>query len=147
MGAPCHHIPSMPETPPQPIILASALRRARRARRISIATLAAEAGVSPRLVSEFEQGKRPNVSLHTALSLLALVGVSLRLSNAVAPVDADQAMAERASHRRATWTGSLTVLGQQSEPVAPKSAAARIGAVARASALAGALNRAPRTLR
>jgi transcriptional regulator with XRE-family HTH domain len=39
---------------------------ARRNRRMPLAELAASAGVSPRLVSEFEQGKRPNVSLATA---------------------------------------------------------------------------------
>ncbi|WP_345785840.1 helix-turn-helix domain-containing protein [Gemmatimonas sp.] len=66
----------------RPDALATELRNARRPRGLSIATLAVEAGVSPRLISEFEQGKRSNVSLETALRLLSLVGVSLRLSDA-----------------------------------------------------------------
>ena len=90
----------MAETLRPPISLASALRRARRARRKSIADLAAEAGVSPRLVSEFEQGKRSNVSLETALRLLSLVGVSIRLHNAAALDVSEQARAERAAQRR-----------------------------------------------
>jgi transcriptional regulator with XRE-family HTH domain len=72
---------------PPLLTIASALREARRSRRMSIAELAASAGVSPRLISEFEQGKRPNVSLETALRLLTLVGVSLHLHDAAEPTD------------------------------------------------------------
>jgi transcriptional regulator with XRE-family HTH domain len=38
------------------------LRQRRRALGMSIAALAAQVGVSPRLISEFELGKRPQVS-------------------------------------------------------------------------------------
>lgn len=133
-------------TDPLPDLLnvASALREARRSRRMSIAELAIRAGVSPRLISEFEQGKRPNVSLETALRLLSLVGVSVHLGDAAESVDADQARAQRAARRRRQWSGSLFTLQAQDAPVAPSSATARLGAVARASALATGLQRAAR---
>jgi predicted transcriptional regulator len=121
--------------------LATALRDARRARKVSIASLAAEAGVSPRLVSEFERHKRPHVSLETALRLLSLVEV------AVVPVpimdDAEtreaRARAARAERRRATWTGFKGTLSAQDAPPAPSDAVARLAAVAEASRLAIAL--------
>ena len=114
---------------------------------MSIAGLAAEAGVSPRLISEFEQGKRPNVSLETALRLLALVGVSLRLHEAAEPTDPARARAERAALRRKRWTGTLSTLEGQVDASSPSSAAARLGAVAHASALTTALQRAARSPR
>jgi transcriptional regulator with XRE-family HTH domain len=129
------------------LTVASTLRETRRSRRISIADLAASAGVSPRLVSEFEQGKRPNVSLETALRLLSLVGVSIRLLEAAEPDDPALARAERAARRRSSWSGSLSTLQAQVDPSAPVSSAARLGAVANASALATALRRAPRSPR
>jgi transcriptional regulator with XRE-family HTH domain len=127
--------------------VASALRKARRGRGMSIAELAATAGVSPRLVSEFEQGTRPNVSLATALRLLSLVGVSIRLHDAVAVDDPEEARAERAAQRRRQWTGSLSTLQSQIDPSAPSSAAARLGAVANASVLAAGLQHASRSSR
>ena len=131
----------------RPDALATELRNARRQRGLSIATLAASAGVSPRLISEFEQGKRPNVSLETALRLLTLVGVALHLHDAAAAEDPDQARVARAARRRSQWTGSLTTLQSQVDPPAPSSAAARLRAVANASALATALQRAARSPR
>ena len=114
---------------------------------MSIAELAASAGVSPRLISEFEKGKRPNVSLETALRLLTQVGVSLHLHDAAAAEDPDQARVARAARRRSQWTGSLTTVQSQVDPSAPSSAAARLRAVANASALATALQRAARSPR
>jgi transcriptional regulator with XRE-family HTH domain len=124
--------------------MANTLRNARRRRGVSIAALAVEASVSPRLISEFEQGKRPNVSLETALRLLSLVGVSIRLHDATEPNDAAQARAERAARRRSSWTGSLALLESQAAPSAPSSASARLDAVAHTSALAVGLQRAAR---
>lgn len=126
--------------------LPSALRAARRSRRVSIVTLAAEAAVSPRLISEFEQGKRPNVSLETVLRLLALVGVSIRVAGTEEQGQADQARARRAALRRQSWSGSQSTLLSQADPAAPELAAARLGAVASASILASALQHAPRTM-
>jgi transcriptional regulator with XRE-family HTH domain len=114
---------------------------------MSIAELAASAGVSPRLISEFEQGKRPNVSLETALRLLTLVGVSLHLHDAAEPTDSAPARAERAARRRNSWTGTLSALHAQAAPPSPSSSAARLRAVANASALATALQRAARSPR
>ena len=131
----------------KPDALASTLRQARRRRGFSIATLAAEAGVSPRLISEFEQGKRPHVSLDTALRLLSLVGISIRLHDAATVEDPDQTRVARAARRRSQWTGSLTTLQSQVDPSAPSSASARLGAVAKASALAAGLQRAARAPR
>lgn len=132
----------MTQSLPLLLTVASTLREARRSRHMSIADLAVSAGVSPRLVSEFEQGKRPNVSFETALRLLALVGVSIRLHDAAEPDDAAQARAERAARRRSSWTGTLSTLQAQVDAAAPSSAAARLAAVAQASALANALQRA-----
>ena len=131
----------------QPDALSSTLRQARRRRGFSIASLAAEAGVSPRLISEFEQGKRPHVSLDTALRLLSLVGISIRLHDAATVEDPDQARVARAARRRSQWTGSLTTLQSQVVPSEPSSASARLGAVAKASALAAGLQRAVRSPR
>ena len=122
--------------------LAAALRSARRARRLSIAALATEAGVSPRLISEFEQGKRPNVSLETVLRLLQLVRVRLVVAGATEPVDVERARAERAARRRQSWSGLKTTLDAQDAPVPPNDAAARLAAVANSSRLAVSLQRA-----
>ena len=129
---------------PHLLTIPSALRKARRTRRVSIAELAVRAAVSPRLISEFEQGKRPNVSLETALRLLSLVGVSIRLSEVADSLDVEQARAQRAARRRSEWSGSLSTLQNQVAPTAPSTATARLGAVARASALATGLQRAAR---
>jgi transcriptional regulator with XRE-family HTH domain len=140
-------ISCMTNSPPPLLTIASALREARRSRRMSIAELAASAGVSPRLISEFEQGKRPNVSLETALRLLTLVGVSLHLHDAAEPTDSASARAERAARRRNSWTGTRSTLDAHVDPSAASSSAARLGAVANASALATALQRAARSPR
>ena len=142
----------MSDSLPHLLTIPSALRKARRTRRVSIAELAVRAAVSPRLISEFEQGKRPNVSLETALRLLSLVGVSIRLGDAADSLDVDQsreqarvqARAQRAARRRSEWSGSLSTLQNQVAPTAPSTATARLGAVARASALATGLQRAAR---
>lgn len=141
------HISDMIQPPLLPDAMASTLRDARRRRGLSIAALATEAAVSPRLISEFEQGKRNNVSLETALRLLSLVGVTIRLQDAADPSTAAQARAERAARRRSSWTGSLTTLQAQVDASAPSSPAARLGAVAHASALATALQSAARSPR
>ncbi len=119
--------------------VALALREARLAHGFSIATLASMAGVSPRLVSDFELGKRPNVSLETALRLLELVDSSVFAQPVASATDADDehaARAARAARRRATWSGEKTSLTAQSEPTVPAVAAARLVAVADASQLA-----------
>ena len=115
---------------PRPDALATELRNARRQRGLSIATLAVDASVSPRLISEFEQGKRPNVSLETALRLLTMVGVSLHLHDAAEPTDSAPARAERAAQRRNSWTGTLSALHAQAAPEAPARTARAATAVA-----------------
>ena len=59
--------------------IGSTLREARQFLAISQAELATRAGVTTRLVSEFERGVRPNVSLETALRILNEVGVVIQL--------------------------------------------------------------------
>jgi transcriptional regulator with XRE-family HTH domain len=115
--------------------LAALLRTHRRARGVTVASLAAQVGVSPRLVSEFERGKRPHVSLETALRLLHSVGAPVPGSP---PVVADEAAArsERAAHRRQTWRGSYSTLSEQSPPAPSSEFAERLVAVASASQLA-----------
>ena len=123
--------------------IAAALRSARRARRISIASLAAEAGVSPRLVSEFEQNKRPNVSLETALRLISLVELRVVIEPGASAADgAARAREARAVERRRSWVGAKTTLHDQQAPEPPASPEARIAAVANVSRLAAAIKRA-----
>lgn len=124
--------------------LSVALRRARRERGVSIAALAAQAGVSARLVSEFEQQKRPHVSLETALRLLRLVDVSVVVAPSSAPPSDTSTRAERARVRRATWTGVKSTLAQSEDPAPPATPAARLAAVADVSRLAYAVRRAAR---
>ncbi|HMS02913.1 MAG TPA: helix-turn-helix domain-containing protein [Gemmatimonadaceae bacterium] len=124
--------------------LAVALRRARRARGVSIASLAAQAGVSARLVSEFEQQKRPHVSLETALRLLRLVDVEVAIAPTSGPPSDSSARSERARVRRATWAGVKSTLAQSDDPAPPASPAARLAAVADVSRLAYAVRRAAR---
>ena len=130
-----------------PDAIATSLRNARRKRGLSIAALAVDSNVSPRLISEFERGKRPNVSLETALRLLSHVGVSIELHTAGASDDAEQARKERAAQRRSQWTGTLSTLQSQGDQSASPSATARLSAVANASMLAFALQGAARTRR
>jgi transcriptional regulator with XRE-family HTH domain len=122
--------------------LAIALRRARRERGVSIAALAAQAGVSARLVSEFEQLKRPHVSLETALRLLRLVNVSVVVAPSSAPPPDPSTRAERARLRRETWTGVKSTLTQSEDPEPPATLGARLAAVADVSRLAYAVRRA-----
>jgi transcriptional regulator with XRE-family HTH domain len=91
--------------PSLPTALATALRTARTTRGLSISALAAQGGVSPRLVSEFERGKRPHISLDTALRLLHLVRVPLSIAASPTEVSEEVARAERAARRRDTWVG------------------------------------------
>jgi hypothetical protein len=74
--------------------------------------------VSHRLWAEVERGERPNVSLATALRLLAEVGVSIRLTDPFGRTreirDAESdlaARAARAAARRQMWKGRQTRLG------------------------------------
>lgn len=127
--------------------LASTLRRARRELGLTIAQLAAEAGVSPRLVSEFERGQRPHVSLATACTLLRLAGVRERVEAPSAVADDRAATAERAERRRRTWVGQQTTLRAQVDPPAPAAYADRLAAVAQASRFGHALRDAHVALR
>ncbi|HEY0929120.1 MAG TPA: helix-turn-helix transcriptional regulator [Gemmatimonas sp.] len=115
--------------------LAALLRTHRQARGVTVVSLAAQVGVSPRLVSEFERGKRPNVSLETAMRLLQSVGAPV--FPAMPPVaDEAAARADRAAHRRRTWRGSYATLSEQSPPAPSPHLAERLTAVAAASQLA-----------
>jgi len=128
------------------------LRTAREGRDLSRADLAKRAKVSVRLLAELERGERPNVSLETALHLLRLVGLSVaaipRSGRVSEPPsawldDEQSARAERAAHRRKTWTGRRVRLADSSdEPAAPRSIARRIELVAEVSQLTHAIARA-----
>jgi HTH-type transcriptional regulator/antitoxin HipB len=124
--------------------LAALLRSSRRARGLTVVALAEEAGVSPRLVSEFERGKRPHVSLETALRLLHLAGAVLPFASRTEPTDEASARAERAARRRATWSGTHSTLTAQAPPAPPSAALARVIGVARASQLVSGLQAAHR---
>jgi transcriptional regulator with XRE-family HTH domain len=100
------------------------------------------AGVSPRLISEVERGRRAHVSYETAMRLLELVGV--RVTFDAQRANASDAARLRAEQRRQRWTGEQSTLVQQAPPPAPSSAVARLCAVARASHLADELRRAHR---
>ena len=123
---------------------------ARKTQGMSRAVLAAQVGVSTRLVGEFERGERPNVSLETTLQLLTAVGVAFelvaseRVTSAITGVGHDEAArAARAARRRATWTGSRAPLHAQHDPPAPADAVARLTAVAEVSRRAYAVASAP----
>jgi len=122
---------------------ANALRTARVARALSIAELAERASVSPRLISEMERGRRPHVSLDTALRLLALVGAEVQVSPGHAEADENAARSARAEHRRRTWTGFTSTLAEQDNPPPPATPVARLAAVADASTLLYAIQQAP----
>ena len=120
------------------------LRTRRHAGRLTITALAAAAGVGPRLISEFERGRRSHVSLEVAVRLLQCVGVSLNPASASMDADEDVGRAERAARRRATWSGDWTTLSPENTPPPPTAAAARRNAVAAASHLAHQLQHAYR---
>jgi hypothetical protein len=100
--------------------------------------LAAQCGVSVRLLAELERGERPNVSLETAHVLLRAVGISLEPRELKTE---KQAQAERRAIRQATWTGVITTRTAMQEPPAPATITARLAAVTQASVLAHALAR------
>ena len=122
------------------------LRTRRHAGRLTITALAAAAGVGPRVISEFERGRRSHVSLEVAVRLLQCVGVSLNPASAsmAADEDEDVGRAERAARRRATWSGDWTTLSPDHTPPPPTAAAARLTAAATTSHLAHQLQRAYR---
>jgi transcriptional regulator with XRE-family HTH domain len=95
--------------------IGNALRLARRAQRLSRFELARRADVSVRLIAEFERGRRPNVSLETALKLLRLLGQSIHVS-ADAMHDDASAFEARAAVRRATWTAHIASLSETRDP-------------------------------
>ena len=113
------------------------LKSARRQQSISRADLAARGGVSMRLVAELEQGKRPNVSFETALTLLNAAGVSIVARSPYGEVveirnrsTAALERAERAKVRRATWTGRRVSLhSSDDEPRPERSKPKRLSAV------------------
>ncbi len=116
--------------------IGAALAQARKRKLMSRETLAQQAGVSTRLVADFERGARPNVSLETALRLLQIVGLSTGLDQAThrseGLSDTDAARidrAARAAQRRATWVGSRTSLSESDAPPPPSSPAERLAAV------------------
>lgn len=131
--------------------IGSTLRDARRGLAISQAELATRAGVTTRLVSEFERGVRPNVSLETALRILNEVGVVVQLGapdgrsvRLVDPTRADAARDARAQARRMHWTGQQIRLTDEGKaPDAPTAKTLRLAAVQRVSVQAHAIARAP----
>jgi len=131
--------------------LGALLKQARKRTGKTRQALAAEAGVSVRLVAEFERGQRPNVSLDTALRLFDLLGmhIDVRLPQTTAQRAGsahvnDAAFAARAAHRRATWIGRHVSLHDDDSTVhVPQSAEEARGAVWRVSQLAHAVAEAP----
>lgn len=127
--------------------IGSTLRDARRSLAISQAELATRAGVTTRLVSEFERGVRPNVSLETALRILNQVGVVIQLGAPngrsvvlVDPAHANAGREARAQARRMHWVGRQIRLADEGEaPTAPAAKALRLGAVNRVSLQAHAI--------
>ena len=98
------------------------LKSSRQQLGLSRDALALKAGVSMRLVAEFERGQRSNVSLESALRLLKCVGITV---------------VARAPHRRETWTGRHVHLRDSGDaPLAPRSLPRRIASVAAISGAA-----------
>jgi transcriptional regulator with XRE-family HTH domain len=120
------------------------LRSARMHRSLSRAELAERGGVSVRLVAELEQGKRPNVSLESALKLLSLAGVSVVARaphGGVVEIRDPSAAAlergERSAQRRKTWIGRQVPLHSSGgEPRPERSKSKRLASVGRVSRLA-----------
>lgn len=127
--------------------LGQLLKEVRNQQNLSREQLALRAGVSLRLVAEFERGERPNVSLESALQLLSLAGVSIvaRAPNGVSteigsPSTTDAARAARAAWRRKTWSGRHVPLHEAgTPPEAARSRSKRLSAVAEVSSTAYAL--------
>jgi transcriptional regulator with XRE-family HTH domain len=109
--------------------------------------LARRARVSHRLWAEVERAERPNVSLETALRMLAEVGVSIRLTGPSGasqelrdPATAAAARAARAAVRRATWPGRQLRLEQEgTDDVAGARGASGLAAVSSVSTQAFAV--------
>jgi transcriptional regulator with XRE-family HTH domain len=119
----------------------SLLRSARTHRNLSRAQLADRGGVSVRLVAELEQGKRPNVSLESALKLLRAVGVTVVASAPHGevveirdPAAAAMERSARSAQRRKTWTGRQVHLhASGDEPPPERSTSRRLASVGRLS--------------
>jgi len=131
--------------------LGALLKQARKQTGKTRQALAADAGVSVRLIAEFERGQRPNVSLDTALRLFDLLGmhIDVRLPQAAAQQAgaahvSDASFAARAAHRLATWTGRHVSLHDDDSTVhLPQSDEEAVAAVWRVSQLAHAVAEAP----
>ena len=116
-----------------------ALREARKSRGLSRAELATTSSVSLRLVAEFERGARPNISLETAVKLLAAVGLSLHAASHTGLASAESGRVARRAMRVETWTGSVSTL-KASRPAIPlDTVAARLAAVTSVSRLGHAI--------
>ena len=127
--------------------LGQLLKEARHELGMSRDALAAKAGVSLRLVAEFERGQRGNVALESALRLLKAVGITIIAKTPegaearIRGTGADRLeRAARAEQRRRTWTGRIVPLEDSGDPpAAPRSLSRRVVAVAEVSATAYAI--------
>ncbi|MBY0491837.1 MAG: helix-turn-helix transcriptional regulator [Gemmatimonadaceae bacterium] len=121
------------------------LRNARRAAGESQADLAARTGVGLRLITEFERGARPNVSLETAVGLLTAVGVTAVFQAADGTEwraeDAPAAARARAAMRRRSWTGHVSALHRDAHdpPASSDDMASNLERTARLSTTVAAL--------
>ena len=120
------------------------LKSSRQQLGLSRDALAQKAGVSMRLVAEFERGQRSNVSLESALRLLKSVGITVVARAPHGPAAeirgtaaARLERAARAAHRRETWTGRHVHLRDSGDPpLAPRPRPRRIASVAAVSVAA-----------
>ena len=112
------------------------LKSSRQQLGLSRDALASQAGVSLRLVAEFERGQRNNVSLESALRLLKSVGITVVARAPHGPVAEIRgpaaarleraARAARAALRRETWTGRHVHLRDSADaPPPPRSPSRR----------------------
>lgn len=123
------------------------LKSSRQQLGLSRDALASQAGVSLRLVAEFERGQRNNVSLESALRLLKSVGITVVARAPHGPVveirgtaAARLERAARAALRRETWTGRHVHLRDSGDaPRPPRSPSRRIASVAAISDAAYAI--------
>lgn len=134
------------------VALGAQVRLARKVLGIARLELAEQTGVSVRLLSEFERGERRNVSLGTALRLLAAVGVTAQFvaPNGVMITDASEpatnrAREARAAVRRATWTANRVPLGASGTEPEPSAGSAQrlvdVGVVSRQARVLSAAGR------
>ena len=123
------------------------LKSSRQQLGLSRDALASQAGVSLRLVAEFERGQRNNVSLESALRLLKSVGITVVARAPHGPVveirgtaAARLERAARGARRRETWTGRHVHLRDSADaPPPPRSPSRRIASVAAISDAAYAI--------